>query len=61
MFITNRIIPGCNLEILAFVFPFGGVAKQSLAKLQNNRIRTTKSMLLKEEAVFEFFLPKDVL
>ena len=37
MFITNRVIQGCNSEILAFMFPFGGVAKQSLAKLQNNK------------------------
>ena len=29
----NNIILGCNSEILAFMFPFGSVAKQSLAKL----------------------------
>ena len=38
MFITNRVIQGCNSEILAFMFPFGGVAKQSLAKLPNYKL-----------------------
>ena len=36
MFITNNIIPRYNSEISAFMFPFGGVAKQSAAKLRNN-------------------------
>ena len=44
------------------MFPFGSVAKQSLAKLRNNLTEnpTTELMLLKEEALFEFFLPKNV-
>ena len=43
------------------MFPHGSVAKQSLAKLRNNlsEHRTTESTLFKEEAVFEFFSPKD--
>ena len=43
------------------MFRYGSVAKQSLAKLRNNlsEHRTTESTLLKE-ALFEFFLPKDV-
>ena len=63
MFIRNNIIPGCYSETLAFTFPFGSVAKQSLAKLRNNLSEhpTTESTLLEEEALFEFFLPKDVL
>ena len=31
MFITNSVILGCNLEISAFMFRFGSVAKHSLA------------------------------
>ena len=44
------------------MFRYGSVPKQSLAKLRNNlsEHRTTESTLLKEEALFEFFLPKDV-
>ena len=44
------------------MFRYGSVAKQSLAKLRNNlsEHRTTESTLLKEEALFEFFLAKDV-
>ena len=63
MFITNNIIPGYNSEISALMFPFGGVTKQSLAKLRNNLSEhpTTGSTLLEEEALFEFLLPKDVL
>ena len=63
MFMTNSIIPGYNSEISTFMFPFGSVAKQSLAKLQNDLSEhpTTGSTLLEEEALFEFFLPKDVL
>ena len=63
MFITDNIIPGYNSEISAFTFPFGSVAKQSVAKLRNNLSEhsTTESTLLKEEVLFEFFLPKDVL
>ena len=37
MFITNNIILACNSQILALMFPFGGVAKQSLVKLRNNK------------------------
>ena len=58
------IIPGCYSEISTFMFPFGSVAiKQSLAKLRNNSSEhpTTESTLLEEEALFEFFLPKEVL
>ena len=42
------------------MFTFGSVAKKSLAKLRNNLSEhpTTESTLL--EALFEFFLPKDV-
>ena len=42
------------------MFPFGSVAKQSLAKLLNNLSQrpTTESTLLEEEALFEVFLPK---
>ena len=56
MFITNNIILGYNLEVLAFLFPFGSVAKQSLPKLRNDlsKHRTTESTLLEEEALFEF-------
>ena len=63
MFITNNIIAGYNSEISTFMFPFGCVAKQSLAKLRNNLSEhpTTGSTLLEEEALFEFFLPKNVL
>ena len=63
MFITNNIIPGFYLETSAFTFPFGSVAKQSLAKIRNNLTEhpTTESTFLVEEALFEFFLPKDVL
>ena len=63
MFITNNIIPGYNSEISTFMFPFGCVAKQSLAKLRNNLSEhpTNGSTLLEEEALFEFFLPKNVL
>ena len=63
MFIMNNIIPGCNSEISDFMFTFGSVAKKSLAKLRNNLSEhpTTESMLLEEKALFEFFLPKDVL
>ena len=45
------------------MFTFESVAKKSLAKLQNNLSEhpTTESTLLEEEALFEFFLPKDVL
>ena len=56
--------PGCNSKISAFIFTFGSVAKQSLAKRRNNLSKhpTTESTLLEEEALFEFFLPfKDVL
>ena len=58
MFITNNIIPD-----FGFPFTFGSVAKQSLAKLRNNLSEhpTTESTLLEEEALLEFFLPKDVL
>ena len=44
------------------MFRYGSVAKQSLTKLRNNlnEHRTTESTLLKEEALFEFFLPKDL-
>ena len=58
MFITNNII-----QDFGFPFPFGSVAKQSLAKLRNNLSEhpTTESTLLEEEALLEFFLPKDVL
>ena len=51
------------METLAFTFPFGSVAKQSLAKIRNNLTEhpTTESTFLVEEALFEFFLPKDVL
>ena len=58
MFITNNIIPD-----FGFPFPFGSVAKQSLAKLRNNLSEhpTTESTLLEEEALFEFFLPKNTL
>ena len=60
MFITN---PGCNSEISAFMFNSGSVAKQSLDKLRNNLSEhsTTESTLLEEEALFEFFVPKNVL
>ena len=63
MFITNNIIPGYNSEISTFMFPFGCVAKQSLAKVRNNLSEhpTNGSTLLEEEALFEFFLPKNVL
>ena len=66
MFITNNtlcIILGCNLEISAFMFTFGSVTRKSLAKLRNNLSEhpTTESTLLEEEALFEFFLPMDVL
>ena len=63
MFKTNNIIPGCNSEIWAFMFTFGSVAKQSMAKLRNNLSEhpTTESTLRQEEALFEYFLPKDVL
>ena len=63
MFITNNIIPGCSSESLAFTFPFGSVAKQSLAEIRNNLTEhpTTESTFLVEEALFEFFLPKDIL
>ena len=63
MFIANNLIPGRNSESSAFMFTFGGVAKQSLATLRNNLSEhpTTESTLLEEEAFFEFFLPKDVL
>ena len=63
MFIRNNIIPGCYSETLAFTFPFGSVAKQSLAKLRNNLTEhpTTESTFLVEDALFEFFLPKDIL
>ena len=45
------------------MFPFGCVAKQSLAKVRNNLSEhpTNGSTLLEEEALFEFFLPKNVL
>ena len=45
------------------MFPFGGVAKQSLAKLWNNLSEhpKTESTLLEEEGLFQFFLPKVVL
>ena len=48
---------------LGFHVSFGSVAKQSLAKLRNNLTEhlTTESTFLVEEALFEFFLPKDVL
>ena len=57
------MIPGYHSEISAFMFPFGTVVKQSMAKLGNNSSEhpTTESTLLDEEALFEFFLPKDVL
>ena len=43
------------------MFRYGSVAKQFLAKLNNlSEHRTTESTLLKEEALFEFFLAKDV-
>ena len=63
MFITNNMIPGCYSETSAFTFPFESVAKQSLAKIRNNLTEhpTTESTFLVEEALFEFFLPKDVL
>ena len=63
MFITNNLIPGYNSEISAFMFRFETVAKQSLGKLRNNLWEhpTIESTLLEEEALFEFFLPKDVL
>ena len=63
MFITNNIIPDYNSEISTFMFPFGCVAKQSLAKVRNNLSEhpTNGSTLLEEEALFEFFLPKNVL
>ena len=55
MFITNNIIPD-----FGFPFPFGSVAKQSLAKLRNNLSEhpTTESTLLEEEALLEFFPTK---
>ena len=58
MFITNNLILGYNSEISAFMFPF-----ETLAKLRNNLCEHPKSesTLLEEEALFEFFLPKDVL
>ena len=57
MFITNNIIPGYNSEISALMFPFGGVTKQSLAKLRNNLSEhpTTGSTILEEEALLELF------
>ena len=63
MFITNNLIPGRNSEISAFTFNFGSVANQSLSKRRNNLSEhpTTESTLLEEEALFKFFLPKDVL
>ena len=63
MFITNNIISGCYSETPAFTFSFGGVAKQSLAKLWNylTEYPTTESTFLVEEALFEFFLPKDIV
>ena len=61
--ITNNLIPGRNSEISSFTFTFGSVANQSLSKRRNNLSEhpTTESTLLEEEALFEFFLPKDVL
>ena len=55
IFITNNLIPGRNSEISAFTFTF--------AKRGNNLSEhpTTESTLLEEEALFKFFLPKDVL
>ena len=63
MFITNNLIPGRNSEISAFTFTFGSVANQSLSKRRNNLTEhpTTESTSREEEALFEFFLPKDVL
>ena len=63
MFIINNIIPGCNSEISDLGFTFGSVAKKFLDKLRNNLSEhpTTESTLLEEEALFEVFLPKDVL
>ena len=45
------------------MFPFGSVAKQSLAKLRNSLSEhpTAESTLLEEEALFELFLPNDLL
>ena len=63
MFIINNIIPGCNSGISDLGFIFGTVAKKSLDKFRNNlsEHRTTEPTLLEEKALFEFFLPKDVL
>ena len=45
------------------MFPFGSVAKQSLAKLRNSLSEhpTAESKLLEEEALLELFLPNDLL
>ena len=63
IFIRNNLIPGRNSEISAFTFTLGSVANQSLSKRRNNLSEhpTTESTLLEEEALFELFLPKDVL
>ena len=63
MFITNNIILACNSQVLTLMFPFGGVAKQSLAKLRNNKvnIRQLIQRCSREKLCLNFCLPKDVL
>ena len=45
MFITNNINPDDYSEISVFKFPFGSVARQSLAKLQNQFMRTSDNWI----------------
>ena len=59
MFITNNIILGYNLEILAFMFPFGSVAKQSskwFKQTSDNWINVARG-----RSLVWILLPKDVL
>ena len=45
VFITNNINPDDYSEISVFKFPFGSVARQSLAKLQNQFMRTSDNWI----------------